>query len=139
MKNLDLAGISVYVDRDKAHPIYEQLVSRASKKAEDFPFATMKDLFMVSACVGAQHDCYEELGTKRDIFSGELFRNETDVPVLATLAYHHEKDVEILSDPKQVIEIAQCWANGGIFILRDELLANPGLGPLYNLVELICE
>ena len=137
MKNIDFTGISVYVERNKAHPVYEQLVSRASKKAEDFPFATMKDLFMVAACVGAQHGCYEELGTKRDIFSGELFSAKTDVPVLAALAYHHIKDVEIISDPKQVIEIAQCWANGGIFILRDELLANPGLGPLYNFIELI--
>lgn len=140
MKALDLAGISVYVEKNKAHPIYEELVSRSSKKAEDFPFATMKNLFIVAACIGAQHDKYDKLDAPRkDIFSGEVFDTKTDVPVLAALAYQHTKDVEVLADPKQVIEIAQCWANGGIHILRDELLANPGLSPLYNFVELVIE
>jgi len=136
---LDLLGISVYVEKNKAHPIYEKLVSRSGKKADDFPFSTMKDLFVVAACMGAKHKLYEELDSRRDIFSGELFNPKIDVPVLAALAFHRTKDLEVLSDPKQVIEIAQCWANGGIHILIDELLANPGLSPLYNFVELIQE
>jgi dnd system-associated protein 4 len=135
MKTLDLAGISVYVER-KVHSIYEELTSRSSKKAEDHPFATMKDLFMMAACVGAQRGKFVELGPSRDIFSGELFNSKTEVPVLAALAYHRTKDVEVLSDPKRVIEIAQGWANGGIHIVREELLERPGR-PLYNLVEVL--
>jgi len=135
MKTLDLAGISVYVER-KVHPIYEELTSRSSKKAEDHPFATMKDLFMMSACIGAQQDKFVELGPSRDIFSGETFNSKTEVPVLAALAYHQTKDIEVLSDPKKVIEIAQGWANGGIHIVREALLERPGR-PLYNLVEML--
>jgi len=135
MKTLDLAGISVYVER-KVHPIYEQLVSRSGKKAEDCPFATMKDLFLMAACVGAQQGKFVELGPSRDIFSGELFNGKTEVPVLAALAYHRAKDIEVLSDPKKVIEIVQGWANGGIYVVRQELLERPGR-PLYNLVEVL--
>jgi dnd system-associated protein 4 len=135
MKTLDLAGISVYVDRE-AHTIYEELVSRSSKKAEDHPFATMKDLFIMAACVGAQRGRFEELSSRRDIFSGELFDSKTEVPVLAALAYHRTKDIEVLSDAKKVVQIAQGWANGGIHIVREELLERPGR-PLYNLVEML--
>jgi hypothetical protein len=135
MTAIDVAGISVYIDK-KAHPIYEELVSRASKDAEDYPFATMKDLFMMAACIGAQRNRFEELGPSRDIFSGETFNSKTDVPVLAALAYYRTKDVEVLFDPKRVIEIAQGWANGGIYIVREELLGQPGR-PLYNLLNLL--
>lgn len=135
MKTLDLAGISVYVDR-RVHPIYEELVSRSGKKAEDYPFSTMKDLFLMAACVGAQQGKFVELGSSRDIFSGELFNGKTEVPVLAALAYLRTKDIEVLSDPKKVIEIAQGWANGGIHVVREELLERPGR-PLLNLVEVL--
>ena len=137
MKCPDLAGISIYVDEKSAHPIYEELVSRSRKKADDFPFTTMKDLFLIAACIGAHHDLYKEPANKRDIFSGEQFREKIDLPVLAALAYQKKQDIEILSNPREIIDIAQCYANEGIHILREELLVNPGLSPLYNLVELV--
>ena len=135
MNGLDLAGISVYVERE-THPIYEALVSRSSIKATDCPFATMKDLFMLAACVGAREGRFEELGSRRDIFSGEVFNRRTELPVLAALAFHQTKDVEVLSDPKQVVEIAQGWANGGIHIVRADLLERAGR-PLYNLIDML--
>ena len=106
MKALDLTGISIYVDKE-VHPTYEELVSRAAKKAEDYPFRTMKDLFMMAACVGAKQGRFVELGSSRDIFTGELFDAKTEVPILAALAFHWEKDLAVLSQPKKVIEIAQ--------------------------------
>jgi len=135
MKTLDLAGISVYVERG-VHSLYEDLATRSSKKSEDYPFETMKDLFMMAACVGAQHRRFAKLGPSRDIFSGETFDSRTDVPALAALAYHRTEDIEVLSDPKKVIEIAQGWANGGIHIVREQLLERPGR-PLYNLVGML--
>ncbi len=136
MKSLDLAGISVYIDQS-THSFYEQLVSRASKKAQDHPFATMKDLFMFAACLGASRGLFEEIKRSKDIFSGETFNKNLDVPILAALAYTKENDLEILLEPKKVIEIAQGWANGGIRIVYNELLQKPALNPLDNLVELI--
>jgi len=138
MRALDLAGISVNVDQS-THPIYEKLVSRAAQNAEDYPFATMKDLFMFAACVGASRGIYEEINRNKDIFSGETFKKEVDVPILAALAYQKENSFDVLFEPKSVIEIAQGWANGGIRIVQEELLQNPALTPLDNLVEIISE
>ncbi|OQY37011.1 MAG: hypothetical protein B6243_01760 [Anaerolineaceae bacterium 4572_5.2] len=137
---IDVVEVRVFVDRDKDGEIYEQLVSQASKNAEDYPFATKKDLFMVAACLGAKHNRFEELAPKnrKEVFRGSTFDNKTDVPVLAALAYQKEKDVKILSDPKKIVEIAQGWANGGIHMVRDELLGQPGR-PLYNLVNMLLD
>lgn len=137
METLDFAGIRIYVEKNIAHPIYEALVSGSGKCADDYPFSTMKDLFLISACFGAKHNIYLELQSKRDIFSGEIFNSQTDVPVLASLAFKRTKNLDVISNPKEVIEIAQCWANGGIQKLRDELLKNPGLSPLLNFIDLI--
>lgn len=138
MSLLNLAGIYVYVER-AAHPIYEELVARSSKDAEDHPFATMKDLFVLAACIGAERNLFKELGPSRDIFSGETFNARTDVPVLAALAFRRTKDLDTLQDPKKVVQIAECWANGGIEAVRQEIVGRPGLRPLYNLVDMIME
>ena len=66
MKTLSLARLSVYVDQD-VHSIYGNLTSKSVKKAEDFPFETMKDLFITSACIGAKYDRYIELKRGREI------------------------------------------------------------------------
>ena len=134
---MDVIDLRVYVD-PKAHPIYEELVSQAGKDAEDYPFATMKDLFMVAACLGARRNRFEEPAAKREIFRGQVFRRNTDVPVLAALAYQRTQDVTVLSDAKLILEIAQGWANGGIYLVREELLGQPGR-PLYNLVNMLLE
>lgn len=134
--NLDIADHRVYIDA-KADPIYDELVSAAGRSAEDYPFATLKDLFMLAACMGAYYERFEEVGTRSKEIRGEIFKSsKTDVPILAALAFRRTKDVEILTDPRTVMEIAQGWANGGIYVVRDELLGQPGR-PLYNLIELI--
>jgi dnd system-associated protein 4 len=139
MSALDLRNIRVYIDRD-VHNLYEELVSRSPKQAEDRPFATMKDVFMVAACLGAQHIRHEPLGPSRDIFGGETFDARTDVPVLAALAYRRTQDLDTIADSKQVIQIAQEWANAGIHTLRnEELLDRPGLRPLFKLTDLVLD
>lgn len=135
IRGLDVSDVRVYVTPN-AHPIYEELVSQARKNAEYKPFSTMKDLFMAAACMGAQQNLYEPLESRRDIFSGQIFREKIDVPILAALAYQKEQDVTVLSDPKKVVEIAQGWANGGIYVLQNELVHQAG-SPLYNLVNMI--
>lgn len=139
MSALDLRGIRVYVEKD-VHGLYEDLVSRARKDAEDRPFATMKDVFMVAACLGAQRNRYQELGASEGIFSGEVFDARTDAPVLAALAYRRTANLEDVTDPKRVVEIAQEWANAGIHALKnEELVQRPGLRPLFKLTDLVLD
>jgi dnd system-associated protein 4 len=139
MSALDLRGVRVYIDRD-VHNLFEELVSRSDKLAEDHPFATMKDVFMVAACLGAQRNRHEALGASREIFSGETFDARTDVPVLAALTYRRTEDLDTIADPKKVVEIAQEWANAGIYTLvNEELIDRPGLRPLFKLTDLILD
>lgn len=139
MSALDLRGIRVYIEKD-VHVLYEELVSRARKDAEDRPFSTMKDVFMVAACIGAHRNSYQELGASEGIFGGEVFDARTDAPVLAALAYRRTADLETVTDPKTVVEIAQEWANAGIHILKnEELVERPGLRPLSKLTDLVLD
>ncbi|HOJ19716.1 MAG TPA: hypothetical protein PLT92_14225 [Ignavibacteriaceae bacterium] len=132
-KNNPFSGISIFIDKN-VHGIYEKLAKRASSNVLDFPFGTMKDLFIVSACAGANAEKFRELKSSRDIFSGEIFDEKIDVPILFALAYKKTKDVDVLLDPKKMLEIAQGWANGGIHIVEENILGHPGR-PLNNLVN----
>ena len=112
-RKIDFRGARVAID-ESVHSIYEELVSRSAEKAEDFPFIRMKDLFMFACCLGVKHKRYEEPSKLKVIFSGEVFDDEIDVPMLCAMAYAKEKNLEGLFDPVKVIKICQGWANGGI-------------------------
>ena len=137
MTSINMARLSVYVDQD-VHPIYDKLTSRSPKKAEEFPFETMKDLFITAACLGAKYDKFLELNKTKEIFDSTLFNQRTEVPILLSLAFYKTKDTEVLTDSRQVLDIAQGWANGGIRLLEDELLHSPGM-PLVKLVGFILD
>lgn len=135
---LNLSDVRIYVDQD-THEIYEKLVSQAEKNAESHPFRTMKDLFVIAACIGSQQNKYVPLSTqKKEIFRGSIFRDKLDVPILAAIAYHKERDLSVLEDPRKIVDIAQGWANGGIHLLQDELLYQPGT-PLLNWVNMLLD
>lgn len=136
MGSISLARLSVYVDLDDAHPIYEKLTSRSPKKAEEFPFETMKDLFILAACVGAKYDKFIPIKQNKDIFDSTLFDQRIEVPLLFSLAYYKTKDIDVLLDSRQVLDIAQSWANGGIHIIEDAIFNQPG-GHLFNLSNFI--
>jgi len=135
MKSSSFSRLSVYVDQD-VHPIYEKLTSRSLKKAEDFPFETMKDLFIAAACIGAKNEKFVEVNKSKEIFDATLFNSKTEIPVLLSLAFLKTKDLETLSDERKIVDIAQGWANGGIRFIEDQILNKPGR-PLFNFVELL--
>lgn len=130
MKNL-----RVYIDKDK-HDTYEKLVKRGSENPDHYPFQTMKDLFMLSACLGYKHNAFEEISSSKDIFSSDVFDEKADIPMLVALAYGREKALINLLDGRKVLDIAQGYANGGIGYVIEEVVNNPGK-PLNNLVEMI--
>lgn len=135
---IDVADVAVYVERDEINPIYDELVSRAAKDAVDYPFATKKDLFILSACIGAHQNRFHELeGNTIQIFDSATFNRDTDVPLLAALAFHRTKTLETLFDPRQIVNIAQGWANGGIHVVYQQLVAGSAGRPLYNLVDMV--
>ncbi|AFL83595.1 hypothetical protein Belba_0952 [Belliella baltica DSM 15883] len=130
MKNL-----RIYIDKDK-HETYEKLVKRGSENPDHYPFQTMKDLFMLAACMGQKYNAFEEITASKDIFSSDVFEEKVDVPVLIAIAFAKEKNLLNLLNNRKVLDIAQGYANGGIVYVVEEIVNNPGK-PLDNLVEMV--
>jgi hypothetical protein len=130
---------AIYIEKDANEKIYEELVKRGTDKIEDFPFETKKDLFVLAACVGAKIGSYKEtFSEKHNAFNGETFSSKIDVPILFSLAYKKEQNVDVLLEPKRVLEIAQGFANGGIHEVYNAILNSPGR-PLFNYVDWVLE
>lgn len=130
MKNL-----RVYIDKDK-HDIYERLVKRGSDNPDHYPFQTMKDLFMLAACLGLKYSAYEPLQSSQEIFNSNVFDEKTDIPIMSALAFQKEQNLMALLDEKRILETVQAFANGGIGYVVEEIINNPGR-PLNNLIALI--
>lgn len=142
---ISVGSIAVYIERNEVNPLYDELVHRSGKTSdgksivEDFPFATKKDLFMLAACVGAQHKRFEEVPADKriQIFDGETFKQDTDVPILAALAYQHTQDLDVLFESSKIIRIAEGYAQGGIHIVYQRITTGSANRPLYNLVDMV--
>lgn len=136
MSKLSFTNLRVYID-EKVHPIYSELTKGGLDKAEDFPFVKMPDLFLAAACVGAQENTYKEIEKKKDIFYADAFDTKTQIPVIISLAYKKLNEIDELQDPRKILSTCEGWANGGIYLLHDQLMSGEGLRPLYRLVDSI--
>jgi len=135
MAKLVLTNLRVNIE-ESTHQIYKDLADKGIDKAEDVPFSKMPDLFLAAACLGVKEGLYKELKIKRDIFVADAFDHKVQLPILIALAAKKD-DFESIDDPRRILSICECWANGGIQILYDELMIGQGLRPLYRLVDLI--
>lgn len=136
---ISVGSVGVYVERNEVNPLYDELVNRAAQSAEEYPFATKKDLFMLAACVGAENNRFEEVPTDKriQIFDADTFKDDIDVPVLAALAYQYTKDLDVLFEPSKIIRIAEGYAQGGIHIVYQRITTGSATRPLYNLVDMV--
>ncbi|MCA0457125.1 MAG: hypothetical protein LCI00_24350 [Chloroflexi bacterium] len=114
------------------HDFYKQLTT--GKNAEDSPFLTMKDLFMLAASIGFRAQQRKPLGKREQPFHYSVFTEAEDIPILKAIAIATTGDVSVLADPNQIVEIAEEFANAGIGEIRAVVNDNAGL-PLWNLVE----
>jgi dnd system-associated protein 4 len=114
------------------HELYKQLTT--GKSAEDSPFLTMKDLFMLAACTGFRMQQGKALGKREQPFHYSVFTEAEDIPILKAIAIATTGDVSVLADPDQIVQIAEEYANAGINEIRAVVADNAGL-PLWNLVE----
>lgn len=128
-------NLRVFID-ESVHNIYRELTDKALDKAEDVPFIKMPDLFIAAACIGAKEGIYREINKKRDIFVADAFDSKVQIPLLISLAI--KKNGEgVINDPRKILSTCECWANGGIHLLYENLMVGQGLRPLYRLVDLI--
>lgn len=116
------------------HDIYKQLTT--GKNPEESPFLTMKDLFMLAACIGFQMQQSRPIGKREQPFHYSVFTEGEDLPILKAIAIATTGNVDVLADPDRIVEIAEQYANAGILELRTLVTENLGQ-PLWNLVDAI--
>ncbi|WP_119072019.1 hypothetical protein [Aggregatilinea lenta] len=117
------------------HDLYKQL-SEGSDPLRT-PFRTMKDIFMLAACVGFERSQRRPLATgKRQIFHYTQFSDQVDLPILKAIAIATTNDIQVLADLDEIVLIAEEYANAGIDDIRAEVTDQAG-HPLWNLVEAI--
>ena len=143
MAKLNFSNIRVHIDASNHHKYIELTRPPENQsgdirfQAEDVPFIKMPDLFVAAACVGAKEGKYIGLSKKRDIFFADALDPKFQLPVLISLAYKKHGNTDVLLEPKEVMDICECWANGGISILYDIALYGEGLRPLYRIIDYI--
>ena len=138
MTSLSFTNLRVNVD-EKAHPIFIELTKGSAEQAEDVPFVKMPDLFVAAACVGAKENRFKELSKKKDVFYADALDWKVQIPILITLAYKYTNDLDKLTDARYILNIAEGWANGGIYILHEQIVTGKGLRPLYRFVDLVLD
>lgn len=117
------------------HELYKQLSE--GNNPENAPFRTMKDVFMLAACLGFRRGQRKPLaGSKRQIFHWAQFSEQVDVPILKAIAIATTGDVLVLGNQERIIQIAEEYANAGIQELKVQVVEQVGQ-PLWNLVHAI--
>jgi len=122
---------------EKKEEIWDPLVSSDS---DIFVFKSYKDLFVFAVCVGYVNDKRKPLSNNKK--QGEIrweYLTRENKMVIDSVALSESSDPRLLIDSNQdyldkKVKIAEEYANGGIDILKTELLEKPG-SPLENLVS----
>lgn len=134
MSDIGRGSIRVSID-SSFHELYKELSE--GNDPEKAPFRTMKDVFMLAACLGYRRGQRKPIsGRKQQIFHWAQFSDQTDVPILKAIAIAATHDILVLSDYEQMTQIAEEYANAG----AQEVIAHIKNGmsqPLWATVELL--
>lgn len=124
----------VYID-ESHHPLYVALREPQEEEKRP-PFKGMKNLFMLAAFIGFLQEKWVPLGTnRRNIFARTVFKQD-DLALLRTLALAKTGSPEVLLNEKEIQNIAEGYANGGIIVIKEQVEDAPG-GRVENLVNLL--
>jgi len=125
----------VLIDESVAE-IYRELRADANRQPEQSPFATNKDIFMLAACLGYRSGRRQVLPSGKKLDIRESVFLESDLAILKAIAIADTGDVEVLSQPGEILRIAEEYAQSGIMDVRAILLEEPGR-PLWSLIDLL--
>lgn len=119
------------------HELYKQFSE--GNNPENAPFRTMKDVFMLAACLGYRRGMPKPItGKKQQIFHHTQFSDQVDMPILKAIAIAKTGDIQVLADTEQIVQIAEEYANAGFQELKAQVVEQVGQ-PLWQLVDLIRE
>ena len=131
----------IFIDRAH-HSTYQELAKRPEKENPDEekdtqPFESMKNLFMLATFIGYNNKKRVPLENKVDIFSWQVLSSDEEyVSLIYALAVTETKDVKVLTDRNQILDIAEEYANGGIIQIEEQVKEMPG-DKIENLLDLL--
>jgi len=106
-----------YIDK-KWKGVYNTLC-----KGESAIFDQMTNLFTLCVAIGHLLDATKTPENKEGIFRWSNMHSETDVPILTAVAWdHRERNMDILSRNREIMEIGCQFAEAGMQYLSDNLL-----------------
>ena len=113
----------IKVNIDKSfHEKYIDLKIAAGKSYLDCPFSDFREFFLLSAVIGVRNNLYIQLEkNKEGIFDSNVFSEHFDLPLLYTIAFAKEKNVDLLSDDDYVLRTVEGYANGGFNTILSEI------------------
>ena len=136
----------IYV-KDSQYETYRQLtgIGEGKKKTKEAtggdsaPFRALKDVFMLSFCVGLKSGRGRTpLGKNRhELIFVNALNDQDDMTVLKGTAIAETGDIMILEDQNQIYTIAEEYANTGFVELSRKLMERGR--PLVNLVDLLMD
>ena len=121
---------------------YCQAAEGSRRGIDSSPFPRMVDMWFLAVCIAVRDELKPlEKGRKgkdvTEINRGEVFANEPDrVRTLMLIAIKVSKEIEIVTEPRRMIEIANGLAAAGLPKLI-EMLKEGGGEPIWNLSEAI--
>lgn len=107
-------SVRIYVQKDK-HALFQKL-----SQSEEAPYDQLTDVFVAAAAVGYRHGIKSPfIGGSQHVGFWHSLKDETDVVLLEAIAIAETGEIDVLADRRQVLDIAQEFANTGIGILLD--------------------
>ncbi len=97
------------------HELYRALTD------SEGPFKTMKDVFMLAACIGYEDGRATELDNRTANIPVSTFTEQIDWPIIRAIGIASTKDISILGSQPDLLSLIERYANHGIEIINTRL------------------
>ncbi|MDI6903764.1 MAG: hypothetical protein QMC77_08535 [Methanocellales archaeon] len=117
----------IHVEKNKREKEYEEI-----RKSTRSPFKGMEMwvIFLNAMIMGYRKKiCTPLNGTRHDLFRASTLGSEGEW-LIKSIAIVEKEDLNILLDEKEILKIAEEYANGGILLLYDKIFGGAPGDPL---------
>lgn len=126
----------IYIDT-AYHQLYDDL-KRVREDETQSPFKEMKHIFMLAALIGCLEEKWIPLKKNQQNIFARTTLKEDDMALLNALALARTGNAEVLLNEKKIQSIAEGYANGGIFVIKEQIENSPGTR-IENLINLLLD
>lgn len=139
--NLDLHIPMAY--REEVRRFSTDKSGESDNSPELSPFIRYVDLWTAAVAIGAQEGHFTSVGEKHRFITGSVLQGDlARIEFLQLLAIGHTNDPYVVKDSRQVLDIAESYAAGGLPILLDWMApgsSSPMVTLTKNLIKFLNE